>query len=261
MAKDKAIAQQEFIEEAKGLITTPDELTALTMLLYGEPGVGKTTLLCQSQGLIDFDNVLLISIDMGSISVKHRKDLNVVKVSTSAEFSVAMKILQEPSFNYKTVILDSLTQLHKVLMRDLMKTVVKMNPKMADPEVPSQREWGIVSERMQMLLMRLAHQGYHVLCTATERTERDSAGTPMSRPDLPGRLPNHVCEWADIVGRMLARTTEDTVQRVVVLQPGRTWIAKNRCGALGTKIDVKEEIPGKPNTLTFPSMWETILSG
>lgn len=242
------------------VVTSPDDLGTLKIIYYGEPGVGKTRLAAQAQDVKELQKILLISIEMGSLSIRHRKNLDVVTIGDDKELAQAIKILQGNP-DYKTVIIDSLTRLHKCLMRPLMKRVVATNPKMDTVEVPSMREWGIISERMQLLLIRASHQGYNVIATATERTDRDETiGLPYARMDLPGRLPNHIMEWADIVGRLVATTKDERTERTAYFQPGRRWAAKDRSGSLGTSLVVKEEIPGNPETSTFCDMYNMIFN-
>lgn len=241
-------------------VTSPAELTTLKMLLYGEPGVGKTRLAAQAQDVPELSPVLLISVEIGSLSVRHRTDLDTVVVGNDKDLAAAVKILQGSNgVEYRTVIIDSLTQLHKCLMRPLMKKVVLESPSMTTVEVPSMREWGIISERLQVLLMRLSHAGFNVLATATERTDRDeSIGLPYARPDLPGRLPNHVMEWADIVGRVVSVVSDDDVTRVMIVQPGRRFVAKDRTGSLGNQVAITEEVPMRFSTSTMPKIYKAI---
>jgi phage nucleotide-binding protein len=243
-------------------VTRPEELNSLKMLIYGESGVGKTRFVAQSQDVPELQKVLFVGIDIGSLSIRHRRDLAYVTVSDDREFAEALKILQTKKNGYRTIVIDSFTQLQKALMRPLMKRVVLQNPKMEDVEVPSMREWGIISERLQVLLMRLSHQGYNVLLTATERTDRDETiGLPYARPDLPGRLPNHVTEWADIVGRMSAQLGKgrgpSEIERVIHFQPSGRWTAKDRSGMLGISFKVGNEDNG---VISFVDMYRTIFA-
>jgi phage nucleotide-binding protein len=243
-------------------ITSPAKLTSLKMLLYGEPGVGKTRLAAQAQDILELCPVLFVCVEIGTASIRHRTDLDVVTVGNDKELAAALKIFQDPKARngpYRTIVIDSLTQLHKVTMRPLMKRVVLENPKMDTEEVPSMREWGIISERIQVLLMRLSHQGYNVIVTATERTDRDELiGFMFARPDLPGRLPNHVMEWADIVARITAVQKNDAIQRVAHVQPGKRYAAKDRTGSLGSRFTILDEVPGDPKTSTMVQIHKAI---
>lgn len=242
-------------------VVSPAALTSLKMLFYGEPGVGKTRLAAQVQDVPELSPVLFICVEIGAVSIRHRTDLDVVVIGDDKELAGALKILQTGRGDgpYKTVVIDSLTQLHKCLMRPLMKKTVLQNPKMDTVEVPSMREWGIISERIQVLLMRLSHTGINTIVTATERTDRDETiGLPNARPDLPGRLPNHIMEWADVVGRITAVQKDDAVHRVMHVQPGRRYTAKDRTGALGNRFEILIEEPGSLKTSTMVQIYKAI---
>lgn len=242
-------------------LTTPEEIKTLKVLIYGEPGVGKTVLAAQVENIPEMFPAMLISPTKETISIRHRPNFPVANIADDKDLHAALKILQESKVGFKTVIFDSITQLHKCLMRSLMKIVVLNNPKMTDVEVPSMREYGIVSERLQVLLWKLsAMGGFHVIATATERIERDPSGVPMARPDLPGRLPNHLQEWADVVGRLTATIKGGEVKRIMTVQPGGRYTAKDRTGALGVRVEILEEVPGKAKTLTLPIMYKKIMA-
>ena len=96
--------------------------------MYGEPGVGKTPFVATAMDHKDTRPVLVLDCDGGILSARDRKDLHVKQVRTEAQIREFGNMLREaadystdpPTMPYKTVIIDTYSELVKLMMRDIM---------------------------------------------------------------------------------------------------------------------------------------------
>lgn len=103
----------------------------LKALIYSEQGDGKTTLAASCKGMPDFDEVLLINIDKGDLSIRNagidwaRIGIDENGISTKSiikdlEDIVFSIVARKPGFEkYKTIIVDTLTELQTQDLEDI----------------------------------------------------------------------------------------------------------------------------------------------
>lgn len=81
------------------------------ILLYGPPGVGKTTLAGSASELESWSPVLSLNIENGALSLKHTyPDVEVADVNTTGQLQRAFNDLYRGKHPYRTVILDNCTE-------------------------------------------------------------------------------------------------------------------------------------------------------
>ena len=120
----------------------------INLLIYGEPGVGKTLLASTAEDHQDTGPVLHLDIEGGLVTVRKRKDYQGVPVrSIEKIIQIHDKIedlSREGACPWKTVILDNISELQKLDMRAVMLEAKNKarNPENVDLDVPSQREGG-----------------------------------------------------------------------------------------------------------------------
>lgn len=86
----------------------------LNLLLYGMPGVGKTTFAAQAQSHPDLAPVLIADLEGGLLSVSSRGDIDAVRVRTTQEMDELFWMLRNGTGDfgkYRTVVIDSGTNL------------------------------------------------------------------------------------------------------------------------------------------------------
>lgn len=94
-----------------------DERPFLNALIYGMPGVGKTTLAAQAQSHPDLSPVLVADLEGGLLSVASRGDIDAVAIRTTDEMDELFWALRNQTIRnaegdlYRTVIIDSGTNL------------------------------------------------------------------------------------------------------------------------------------------------------
>jgi hypothetical protein len=161
------------------------------------------------------------------------------------------KLEADKSGYYKTVVIDSLTELQKLDMRTIMSETYNKKPETTDIDVPSQREWGKNGERVRRIVRAFRDLPLNTIMTSLAATEKDEGtGMVMYYPMLPGKMRAEVPGYFDIVGFLTAveeRNGEVTVRRLQTTKTRRV-IAKDRTDAL----DPVTESP------SIPGIWDTI---
>src|SRR5690348_6819282 len=100
--------------EAPALYRVVPEAPRIKALIYGESGVGKTTLAATAQDHQNLAPILFANIEGGLLSVAHRKDVHAVDVGSTEQLYDLYRALRanEPPFDaIATVIVDNITEL------------------------------------------------------------------------------------------------------------------------------------------------------
>lgn len=203
---------------------------ALNVLVYGDSGVGKTTLMSTAPGPI-----LLLDMEGGVLPLRGR-EIDIVKVETPKDLKEAFKVLKEDG-KYKSVVLDSITEMHKIVLEHVIKTNPTVSRAYGDQ--PSLSDYGRVAELMRRNLRAFRDLPIHTLFTALAQDVKDETdGTITRLPNLPGKLAYEIAGYMDIVGLMIVQEDKENgeIKRGVLTQPRGRMIAKDRSGKLGNIV-------------------------
>lgn len=142
---------------------------------------------------------------------------------------------------YRTVAVDSLTEIQQYDMREIMQQVVKDDPE-RDPDVPSVREWGKTQTHIKELVRALRAMPFHKIFAALDVEKQDEKTKEVQvLPDLPGKLAKQMPGLVDIVGYYYSyvategegENAQEVTHRVLLTQNSGKYQAKDRTDALG----------------------------
>jgi phage nucleotide-binding protein len=205
----------------------------LTMLIYGLPGAGKTVLAGSASAVEEMAPVLLIDVEGGTFSLRSRyPDVDVVRTTTWQQMQEVYNELYRGSLPYKTVILDSLTEIQRLSMLGIMAEVVKKEPD-RDAEIPSIREWGKNGEQTRRMVRAFRDLKMNTIFTALVLDEKDQKSGKMKyRPSLSGKMANEVSGYVDVCAYLYTSVKDDKVCRFLLTGSIDTHVAKDRSDRL-----------------------------
>jgi phage nucleotide-binding protein len=200
------------------LIKKPNELTQtkikLKGLIYGQPGIGKTSLALSAPKplLIDFDNGLRrVAKQYQTDSVQIESYQNLLDILTKENIS-----------NYETIVIDTLGK----MIDRIADWLAVSNPKVkqADGQL-SMKGWGNVKGEFQRLLKLLESKNKSAIFIAHEKEEK-TGDEVMKRPDVAGSSGKDIVKELDFMGYMSMKGGKRTID----LAPNEAYYAKNSLG-------------------------------
>ena len=203
------------------------KITHLKIGIYGDPGVGKTTLAATAP------KPLFLNCEAGDVALRN-KDIDVIRVDDFSMMPMILSWLEEnagdPDF-YQTIVLDSLTELSKRAMDNVLASEKR--------DMPHQADWGRSSEYIRRVVRKTRDMPIHTVYVLGSIFKEDQAtGISEHMPNLPGKLAPEVAGYFDILGYMtMARTKPGEYGRRLYVQPSPKWRAKDRTNTLGAHLD------------------------
>lgn len=219
-----------------------DRPKTVNMMVYGESGVGKTQLMGSADALPEMRPMLVIDIEGGTLTLANTyPEAEVVRVQNWDEMQSLYNELHRGQHPYRTIGIDSLTEIQKFSMYQIMKDVVKKDPD-RDPDIPGLREWGKNLEQIRLFVRAFRDLPVNTIFTALSTTAKDpKTGTVTTRPGLPGKLGSEVAAFLDIVTYLYVKNIRegDSIERKRFLLTGATenQVAKDRSGSLPLVIE------------------------
>jgi hypothetical protein len=221
--------------------TVSERIAYINMLVYGDAGVGKTVLAGSAAEVADLQPVLFIDIEGGTYSIRERNpDVQVVRVQSWKEMMSLYDELYKGS-EYNTIVLDSLTEIQKFSMGQIMKDLIKEHDD-RDPDVPGMREWGKNIEQIRRLVRAFRDLPMNSIFTALAVHDRDQrTGIMKTRPSLSGKLSGEVAGFVDICTymyvKMIKEDDEMVAKRFLLTASTESQVAKDRSDRLPQVVE------------------------
>jgi len=258
VAPSDQTAAQEEVEPSRALrdalqVRAPSEIVEfLNILLYADPGVGKTYQIGTCADDSRLSPVLLFDVEGGVTTLRHRDNVDTTPVRSITEleekYNKLYHSISDGRMYYKTVAIDTLTELADLDMRFIMKDAYARNPDKVNIDVPSVREWGITRSHIRKIVRAFRDLPCHTIFTAHVGVEHEENMPPKYFPGFAGKLRQEVPGFVDIVGYMSNDTTTGILERRIQFQGTRRVVAKDRTSALGDLV----------TDPSMPKLWDLI---
>ena len=224
--------------------TVQERSPFLNIMIYGASGTGKTILTGSADAVPEMRPVLFVDIEGGTESLRSTyPEVETVRVTTWKEMQAVYNVLHSGKHDYRTVVLDSLTEIQKFNMYNIMQEVftAKGDSGKVDIDVPSMREWGKNLEQIRKFVRAFRDLQMHTLFTALERIDKDDrTGMTTIRPSLSGKMSEEVAAFLDIVMyyyvKEVRENDETKTQRLLLTRKTAQHTAKDRSGKLPVVI-------------------------
>ena len=210
----------------------PIEVKNIKVMLYGQPGVGKTSTAFTAS------NVLLLDCDNGAYRSGFRKD--AVQVDSWKDIA---GISPEDIKAYDTIAIDTVGRLLDFLAADIMRG----NSKMGYNGALSLQGYGQLKSQFAQWVKTLGTMGKDIVMIAHDK--EDKRGDEVAiRPDIQGGSYGEVFKIADSVGYMYRGEQGN----VLDFNPSTRWEGKNVAGLAPIQI---------PDYRVEPDFFAGVISG
>lgn len=172
----------------------------LKVLIYGASKSGKTTFAGTAK------NAVFASAEGGLLSIAD-KHPNYAKIETLRDLNDFYLFLRGGKHEYKTVIIDSLTEINDIIKAGIEK-------KTGHPM--EQRDWGEHTEAIMKLLRDFRGLPMNVIFIATEKYISDEDKIKKIVPMIDGKAATKIAQFMDVVAY------------IHVENDGRSWIEVTR---------------------------------
>lgn len=200
------------------IIKKPSELEAkktITMLVYGQPGVGKTTLGCSAPDAVLFD------YDGGVQRINGAHRVPTVQVKSWEDTNTALQEITREMPEVKTIVIDTVGK-----MLDYMSDyIIRNNSRMKKSDgTLSLQGYGLRKQMFIDFIKQTSILGKNIIFVAHEKEEKRGDDT-VKRPDIGGSSANDLVKELDLVGYMQMLGKE----RTIAFNPTEWYYAKNTC--------------------------------
>lgn len=208
------------------------------MLVYGQPGAGKTVFAGSADAVPQLRPVLVIDIEGGTFSLREQyPDVKVLRVETWAQMQEVYNDLYTGNHPYQTIVLDSLTEIQKLCMYDVMKYRIAKSDKDLDPDIPDMQAWGKNIELIRKFVRAFRDLPVNTIFTALSMVNKDSkTGSTSTKPSMSGKLADEVAGFVDIVTYLYTIKQGDELTRCMLTASTDQYVAKDRSAKLDPVI-------------------------
>jgi ribosomal protein S15P/S13E len=194
-------------------------------LIYGPPKHGKTVFLgsgvlderTRPMAILDFEGGVLDVLE-GLPGGPNGPDWYHIPISSWEDFNVAYERLQKNEEGFKSVAIDSLSEVHVFALMNLLDDPgIRRDAK--DRDLIHQQDYGKAMVQMRRLTRSFRDLPLHVFYTAHHKEDVDSKEGLVKMVNLSGKLATEIPGMMSLVGYLaLTQDDEGKTQRVLLLQ-------------------------------------------
>jgi len=171
------------------------------ILVYGEPGVGKTVFASTAP-----KPILWLESEGGTLSIGDKSGIDIARVAGLATYREALIFLEANPGKYASVVIDSFSETQAAVLKDIMNNVRRDDPS-RDEFMPQFGEWGRLTGIMREIARAYRDLPANVVITALQREDKDDmTGKVKIRPRLSPTLADELPAFMDAVGYLYTAT-------------------------------------------------------
>ena len=171
----------------------------MTALLYGQPGMGKTTTIKYLPG-----KTLVFDVDRTTRVLSGCENIDICYVDNRETWSnwreLLTEVVEKYNGKYDNYVVDNISELERCILSDLGR-------KGKNNGVPAQADYQYMQFQMVNSLRYMKNLGGNLIWTAWETTDLFTTpeGQTFNRayPQINNKILNNVCGLCDVVGRII----------------------------------------------------------
>lgn len=237
-----------------GYLITPQIFTGkMNILIYGDPGSGKTHLAGTAQDVPSMADVHVFNIDGGIMTLASRGDIHATDIHSVDDLEQELFKIANHDPKYaktKTVVIDNVTELQTLALESRTtqnyKDRVKNNKNYTIDEVYLE-DYGVAGKRLARILRGFRDLPIHVIyiCHKKDKMRKGTNILEESKPNLTEKLGTAIMGYMDFVWYLY--TADEMVgdeehgyyaetHRYLLTQPMNNYAAKTRGTEFANRI-------------------------
>lgn len=238
-------------------VTKEQFANKLNVLIYGDPGSGKTHLAGTAQDVPEMKNVFFFNIDGGLLTLAERGDISATDIHSTKELEQELHRIISCDPEYKgiqTVVIDNISELLTLALEEEanrdFKNRVKRNKNYTVDEVYLE-DYGTAGKRLARILRGFRDLPLNVIYIAHKKDKLRKGTNVLEAtiPNLTDKLCTAVMGYMDVVAYLYTADTQieqngnyqTIMHRYLLTQPINNFAAKvresNFAKRLGTVVE------------------------
>lgn len=232
-------------------IPVSETTESINMVLYGDPGSGKTVF--AGSGPNKGRDTLLVGIEHGTKSAARAgSKAQVINVDDWQTLEAVVDAIIEQPDRYDWVVIDSLTKMQDLIWQKILTEATNKNSSRSKYTRELQ-EWGEAQERLKDIVRRLNASDANIIYTAMADLATDEDGNEYRLPALhggKGAVSWWVCGEVDVVCYLSVVRKNGKTHRAFQFNKSDNVLAKDRFSLY----------PGRKGDLTLEQYTEDLLA-